>query len=201
MLIAPGIDAAEWQALKLDDPHSPDWDRAIVIFEARIQGRFVDPVDLLISSEDSKVASEKRFGFAILAIDCLLVETLDAFREGLKDTRGKSETAFCRFLTYRPTFANHFDKKRANRFYEDVRCTILHQAEITEGRVWSVGPLVQEKDGEIIVNRTEFHRALKAEFENYLAELRSPKEAKLRGNFRKKMNYICGAPDHGRGRG
>jgi len=67
--IAPGIAAEKWQALKLDDPASPDWPEAIRIVEARIHERFIDPVDHPIAAEDGKPILEKRFGFTILAID------------------------------------------------------------------------------------------------------------------------------------
>jgi hypothetical protein len=76
MQIAPGIEAEKWQALKLDDPASPDWPEAIRILEARICERFIDPVDHLIATEQVKPLAERRFGFTVLAVDCLLIETL-----------------------------------------------------------------------------------------------------------------------------
>jgi hypothetical protein len=33
MQIAPGVEAARWRSLKLDDPASPDWPQAIRILE------------------------------------------------------------------------------------------------------------------------------------------------------------------------
>jgi hypothetical protein len=54
----------------------------------------------------------------------------------------------------------------------------------------SVGPLLQDDGCRIIVNRTQFHELLKAEFQAYLDELRDPANAELRRNFRKKMDFI-----------
>ncbi len=194
MQIAPGIEAEKWQALKLDDPASPDWPEAVRILEARIHERFIDPVDHLIATEQAKPLAERRFGFTVLAVDCLLVETLGAFLKGLPDTIGKSEATFCEFLTTRPLFKTEFTPDRAKRFYKEFRCGILHQAEIGgDSKVWSVGALLQDNGSRIIVNRNKFHDLLKAEFQGYLAELRDSAKAELRDNFRKKMNFISRA--------
>ncbi|MGH9816233.1 MAG: hypothetical protein ACRD6I_09160, partial [Candidatus Acidiferrales bacterium] len=83
--------------------------------EERIQKRFFDPDDYLISSEGPKSPMERRFGFVILAIDCLLVETLGAFIEGLEDTDRKSRATFCNFLTTRPEFARYFYEQTPGR--------------------------------------------------------------------------------------
>ena len=76
MQIAPGVRDSDWIALNLDDPKSPDWARAIDILEGRICERFVVPVDFLIAAEEPRLPTERKFGFAVLAVDCLLVETL-----------------------------------------------------------------------------------------------------------------------------
>jgi hypothetical protein len=43
--IAPGISKDEWLRLNLDDPYSPDWNRAIEIFNERIRSRYIEPAD------------------------------------------------------------------------------------------------------------------------------------------------------------
>ena len=190
MQIAPGIDARSWQSLELDDSASPDWSKAVQILEGRIHERFIEPIDHLIAAEEAKPAIERQFGFTVLAVDCLLVETLGAFIDGLEDTVGQSEATFCKFLT-RPLFLADFTDALAKQFYKEFRCGILHQAEIGgDSKVWSVGPLIQVDGGKIIVNRNKFHERLKAEFQNYLAELRNPANVALRSNFRKKMDFI-----------
>ncbi len=65
-------------------------------------------MDFLIASEANRPASERRFGFTVLAIDCLLVETLGAFIDGLEDTDGKSKKTFRAFLRTRKQFAAEF---------------------------------------------------------------------------------------------
>lgn len=192
MYIARGIRAARWQALNLDDVESSDWDEAVDIFDKRIRARYLEPVEVLIELDAKRAVHLRVFGFTILAIDCLLVETLQAFRLGLKDTRDRSGDMFRRFLTERPRFREHFDKKSARRFYEDVRCGILHQAEVRRGwRVWSVGRLLAPTDGGFTINRTKFHECLVGEFEDYKAEVRSAGSPELRQHLRKKMDHIC----------
>jgi len=192
MQIAPGVDAATWQGLKLDSPDDADWATATDILAARIHDRYIEPVDFLIASEENKPPSERRFGFTVLAIDCLLVETLGAFIEGLEDTDGKSKKTFCTYLKSRKEFAAEFTTDDlAMKFYEQFRCGILHQAESGgESKVWSVGPLLRVDGNAITVNRNKFHDCLKAEFQSYLCELRDPKNVTLRKNFRKKMDFI-----------
>src|SRR6266446_3759108 len=191
MKIAPGVDSSEWQSLKLDDPHSPDWSRAISILRERIYGRYFDPVDHLIEVEQQKPAVKRRFGFAIVAIDCLLIETFGAFVEGLETTDGKSKATFCKFLTTRPKFNAAFTEDLAKQFYEEFRCGILHQAEVGgASKVWSVGDFVRRDGAMVIVNRTEFHKRLKEDFDDYLDELAQPSNVDLRRNFRKKMDFM-----------
>jgi hypothetical protein len=192
MQIAPGVDASVWQGLRLDDPNSSDWDKAVAILAARIRERYIEPVDFLMAAEETKPATERRFGFTVLAIDCLLVETLGAFIEGREETDGESKRIFRTFLTTRKQFASDFATDDiANQFYKQFRCGILHQAEIGgDSKVWSVGPLLRVNGNAIIVNRNKFHDCLKEEFQTYLAELRDPKNSTPRSNFRKKMDFI-----------
>jgi hypothetical protein len=192
MQIAPGVNASVWHELKLDDPNAADWNRAVEILASRIRDRYLDPVDFLIASEEAKVGSQRRFGFTVLALDCLVVETLEAFIEGLEDTDGQSKKVFRTFLRTRKQFAAEFATDDiANRFYEQFRCGILHQAETGgDSKVWSVGPLLSGQGSAITVTRNKFHDCLKAEFQIYLSELFDPLNSTLRSNFRKKMNFI-----------
>jgi hypothetical protein len=193
MYIAPNVHAEEYKRLNLDYDDSPDWGRAIEIFKLRISSRYLEPVDLLIK-EDSKLSPiDRRFGFSILAIDCLLIETLQSFREGLTDTKGKSKDMFVNFLTQRQSFKEHFIEKDAKKFYEDIRCGILHQAEIMgDTLLWSVGMVKGKKgDGIPYINRTKIHELIKKEVDLYCDELRNKDNIDIRKKFRKKMDFIA----------
>ncbi len=191
MQIAPGTHAADWK--KLDLVNAGDWEAAVSIFERRIRGRFVAAADFLIADDEPQPATERRWGFAALTLDCLLVETLQAFRQGLTDTRGKSRELCVRFLTERTAFKPSFKSPAtATRFYYEFRCGLAHNAQVFgDGLVWSVGPLLTMKGTQIIVNRTAFHQALVTELGEYLAALRDAVNQELRANFRTKMDFIA----------
>jgi len=98
MQVAPDFDSSEWPSLKLEYPMSKDWEKAISVFRTRIYSRFLDAADVLVSLDEKKLIKERRFCFAILAIDCAVVETMGAFQEGLTDTDRKSKETFAKFL-------------------------------------------------------------------------------------------------------
>jgi hypothetical protein len=130
MFIAPGIDSAHWKALDLSTPTTQDWKTAISIFNQRLQTRFVDPIDHLVQLDEAVPAVERRFGFTILAVDCLLAETLEAFRRGLTDSRRMSQELCVSFLENRSTFRDYFQNGLAVRFYKEFRCGLAHHGQV-----------------------------------------------------------------------
>ena len=188
-----------WKTLKLNPatPDSVDWNTAIEIFEARIRRRFLDPVDELVKFERGR--SKQTFGFAILAIDFLVIETLQGFREGTINHNKESGKLFTSFLIRWDAFkecvpTSGDPKKLAGQVYRDYRCA-LHHSGSTEGalRVGIKGPVFSfTSEHDIKINRTCFHEHLKCEFEAYLVQLRKPDKNGLRHNFINKMNAIYG---------
>ncbi|MBX2957561.1 MAG: hypothetical protein KF846_15460 [Cyclobacteriaceae bacterium] len=192
MEIAKGIRNSDYERLNLSGFDSKDWLVAIEFLEKRLSERFIEPIEILIESESGKSASEKKFGFTILAIDCMLAETIQSFYEGVVNSTGKSKEIFKRFLRERESFKNYFTSdKEAEEFYKDFRCGILHQSQTTgETLIWSVGKLINKINGQIIVNRDIFHHAIKNELKIYLEELKKRKDQQLLQNFKIKMDYI-----------
>jgi len=186
MRITPRYTVKDWKAL--DFSTEEGWQKAIDIFEDRIRGRFLKPISCI-----------ERYiyaGFVVLAIDCLLIETLQQFHEGVHTTPGgQYETFFVRFLT-ETSFGNYFDKEMAEMFYQQIRCGILHQAEVKSNSNVSIRkeiPLVKYTDDRkgLVMNRKLFHQQLVREFEAYIARLRDLSNQELRARFKKKMNYVC----------
>jgi hypothetical protein len=70
-------------------------------------------LELWISLDEKKLIKEWRLGFAILAIDCAVVETMGAFQEELTDTGRKSKETFAKFRSTSPRFRQHFSLARA----------------------------------------------------------------------------------------
>lgn len=171
----------------LDFSKEKDWQTAIQIFEDRIRGRFLDVVE--------HIKGYLYAGFAIMALDCLLIETLEQFRQGMAETPyGSGNTYFKNFLT-QTAFGEDFNEETADLFYTHIRNGILHQAEIKgSSRIRIDTPEMVQKaeDGKgLIINRNLFHNRLVSVFEDYLENLREGKDLTLRENFRKKMNAIC----------
>jgi hypothetical protein len=167
-----------------------DWQKAIDIIEDHIRGRFLDVID--------SVESQRYTGFAVLALDCLFIETLQQFREGqAKTPRRKAKDYFVRFLT-ETSFRSFFKRKAAEMFYEQICCGILNGAQVKGSsqvisRRWM--PLVSFTDDKrgLAVNPRLFHRQLVAESLYYIDELRKnePTNEVLRQNAKKKMDHIC----------
>jgi hypothetical protein len=178
----------DWKTL--DFLIEEDWQTAIDIFEDRIRSRFLDVVESFQSMQFS--------GFAVIAIDCLLIETLQQFYEGKAGTpRGKVEQYFVNFLT-QTSFAEFFDDDKAKKFYLQIRNGVLHQAEVKRSsRIWvrKGEPLIQyAADGNgLFIHRKKFHKQMAHEFRDYVSRLRmtNPINADLRQKFKTKMDAIC----------
>jgi hypothetical protein len=197
--IAPGIRVSDWTNLQLDPAaaDSDDWKRAIEILHDRIKFRFLDPVDEMLALDEKR--SPKTFGFAVLAIDFLVVETLQGFREGRADHTDISGHLIRGFLSRWKDFRKCVPLEAklgelTNNIFKGYRCA-LHHSGGTDGdfRVVAYGPMIKfEGADQIAINRTAFHTALKREFHAYLNELHAPKGTGLRGKFLTVMNAICG---------
>lgn len=184
MYISPKYSVDHWQ--KLTFSTEDEWQKAIDIFEDRIRGRFLEPI--------SCIEGYAYAGFAVLALDCLLIENLQQFREGQTQTPDrKSQEYFVRFFT-ETSFSSYFTKEMAEMFYDQIRCGILHQAEVKENsRIRMDTPLIKyTDDGKgLLINRKLFHQQLVREFEAYIARLREGSNQELRVKFKRKMDYIC----------
>jgi len=186
MRISPKYTANDWHELTFTT--EDEWHRAVDIFQERVRERFLEPINRI---ENCPYA-----GFAVLALDCLLIEMLQQFREGVDRTpSGMSKLFFVKFLT-QTSFGESFDKKMAERFYRQIRCGILHQAEIRGSSKILIDktiPLVTytlDQKG-LLVNRKVFHDQLMREFQAYIDDLQDPANNELRAKFVRKMKQIC----------
>lgn len=194
--ISHGVTIGDWQKLDLSsNEFNENWDEAVKIFENRIRSRFLKPIQILLESEKDLNPKEKQNGFSIMAILCLLVESLQCFVEGRSHSKSISKDVFIRFLSENEPFKTKlkFTPEIAGLVFTHFRCGILHQAELTGGaRLRSIGPAVREKGGKIIMNRTKFANGVFQYFDSYLQNLRSKNENgnKLRENLKKKFESI-----------
>lgn len=131
--------------------------KTIELIEHRFTNRYVKHLHLIDS------------GFLKMAVCCLTIETLESFKQGKKDTNGKSRKMFRDFFETEkinfPGFAGISDD-----FYENIRCGILHQAETTNAwRIVKSGPLLEVASKAI--NAKKFVEALAGSINNYVSQL------------------------------
>lgn len=186
------------------------WTCAVEVFERRIRERFLSCIEALAVADswsdrkvqagappDGSTLPEDNGreivvpGFAIMALCCLLIETLQSFR---KTRGGQSSTEVFKEFLQLPAFNGQFsDDGIVKHFVRGIRDGILHDAETRGWVIWRDEPegriLEREGDG-YALNRSEFYRALKTEFEEYLEELRDPGNQERRSRFRDKMDDI-----------
>lgn len=131
--------------------------------------------------------SSARHGFAMIAIGCLVIESLESFYQGKGDTKGESREIFNSFFKRDTSFKVFASDD--NWFYINIRCGILHQAETKGG--WKLlrrGPLcdINQKT----INATIFIKELRKVVVGYAKQIETDED--LWNCFKTKMNFVCG---------
>lgn len=186
--ISPQFTSNDWFALKRDS--QDDWAKAADMVKDRLNGRFLRYARNCLRSPYS--------GFVVLAIDSLLIETLQQFREGITNGQGKSKEMVTQFLASQ-RFQPVFDQVARNAYYSDIRCGLLHQAEAK--RMWLIrrgqkAMLQQSPDGQgYVIDVRIFHKAVSGSMNDYLRELHQPTSNELRAKLWIKMDHICRVGD------
>lgn len=108
MRIAPRFTADNWMALTFSTEE--EWEKGIEMLEDRIDGRFLQVI--------KRIQGYEYAGFAVLTLDCLLIETLQQLREGVPEIDRSID--FVRFLTG-TSFSKYFDLNLAEMFYFDSK--------------------------------------------------------------------------------
>lgn len=189
----------------LSNRNSNDWDIAIKIVEDRFFKRYINPLSKLLNNEDKAI--KYNCGFIIMSIDCLLIETLNQFYFGLKETNEKyyrenkddkfryHSQAFRDFFNYSKNFQifkNHI--KLPEIFYIEIRCGLLHQAQSKVNSLINIKKknMIEPVDGKdfengIVVNRSIFHNAVVSDFKRYINDLKNPDSTNLEGDYLRDM--------------
>jgi hypothetical protein len=182
--ISPKYTSLDWYAL---DPNSPkDWLKAADVVRDRLEGRFLQFASKFLRFKDS--------GFVVLAIDSLLAETIQQFKDGVTNGHGQSEKLVKRFLEG-PRFQPDFDAAARKAFYQDIRCGLLHQAEAK--KMWLIRrkqPALLQKVGGgqgYIVDVERFHAGVQASLNDYVKLIIEPASVPLRSKLWTKMDQIC----------
>lgn len=207
--IAPKEGCGYWSVQDWQDAHDDNnWHTMYLIFRDRLNYRYFSAIQGLIDADARQPT--RRFGFSIMALDCLLIETLAQFYLGLKtsdDARCENHhklsnsdfyVNFLRWNSFK--LRTIFDTERkAKLFYKTIRCGILHQGETTGGsKIVTQGKDIiletANSDG-LVVNRDLFHRFLvDEEYKTYCDCLMADNLPEYRKNMIRKMCYICHIP-------
>jgi len=189
MKIGAEFRSGQWPALRqrLQANEPGAWREAVGLLHHRLGDRYLSHAGQLLGRQHS--------GFAVLAVDCAVIEAFEQFRRGVPRTPWKQSGAFFKAFLTTTRFKAFFTTKMAKLFYDTLRCGILHQAEaeadslVKRKRAAFVVQLSPSGAG-LVINARRFHEELEAAFNDY-------KEALLRGDtglrshFIKKMNHIA----------
>ena len=179
-----------------------DWKAAFELLHTRIETRFLNPINWIL--EKRLDAGE---GFSVVALQCILMEFLEATYQGKIYTTSKqprpfeynsSKQLFSDFLLGHKPFSEHFKTKaNANGFFDNVRCGLLHEAATKETSRINHAPrhdmlvLFEANDpSNMRIYRENFYQAILDFIEEYRVELMSNRELQI--NFIRKMDDICG---------
>lgn len=189
IFISDNYSCSDYRRLCLQiNSDSKAWNSAINIFGERINGRFINQIELLNKNA-------QRNGFASMAICCLLIDTMYKFEHGSIATNYNEIKYEEMLMTYMNDVFTSLDIARA--FYKGIRCGILHSGETQGGCMLSTtcNHIIEVKgnglDTKINVNVIDFSNRVIQYINEYSNRLYSG-DTQTRKKFIKKMNYLCG---------
>lgn len=151
----------------------------------RLYTRYLKPFEF----ENEEYRENYKNGFSIMANCCLLIETLESFKNGWGNTYRKSNIAFKKFFDSESNFKDF--QGISNEFYTNVRCGILHQGETTLGyKINRNGTTLYDSNTKTI-SAFLFAERMKISLENYKTKLiEEDWDSETWDNFRVKMRKI-----------
>jgi hypothetical protein len=161
--ISPKYHKSDWDKLAFNTQE--DWVAAIDIVEDRIKGRLIQWIDQIEPSRFS--------GFAMVALDCLLIETIYGFQHGASTMDTKAP-----YRAILPLPELGFDSATVESFIEDVRNAMVHDTEtrkrwLIEMNLPAIGIVERDSSGNFVLNRRHFHSGLRDVLNHWLERLRS----------------------------
>ncbi len=187
VLISTRFRNEDYLSLHINPHDDIGWDTAIRIFDDRIKGRYINPAQELISNVNNN-------GFAVMAIVCLLIETMYQFTRGIDRTENGNKDKYSNFLIELLRAENCLvSKKVAIQFYDCIRCGILHQGQTKNGSRLSTSDkgVIWVEDDVLFVSVSQLLDVVARYVNDYESRLRDLNNVSLRTNFISKMDYIC----------
>ncbi|MFP5438603.1 MAG: hypothetical protein ACLGH8_12500 [Bacteroidia bacterium] len=179
-----------------------NWEEAFELFELRLNTRYFEPINAILSLREYKGE-----GFAAITLVCSLVEFLQSSFEGkyyvykaseIGAIYSKSKEMFIRFLTSHKPFNEVFnDYKKAEGFYKNIRCGLLHEAATKED--WTI--LRSSSNCFVDINNKvlytdEFIKAIKVYIEDYKQSILK-NEDNLRFHLARKLDKLADIKEEG----
>jgi hypothetical protein len=208
--IASSFTVGKYRQIRLNldasAPCTEDWQAVFGAFKRRIRERFLRPIRELAKHDKKCLKAGIKLvdgrglpyapGASILALDCLLIDTIQSFREG----RGLTATisparSFKEFLRSSNGFSDFTSRDRED-FFGDVRNGLLHNGE-TRGN-WKfridVPRLLIKDQQSRTINRRIFHARIVREFRQFCWSLTSVGDSAIeaKDHFLRRMDAICG---------
>ncbi|SMY34508.1 hypothetical protein [Photobacterium andalusiense] len=154
--LSSSFSSEDWQQLK----DSQDKAQIITVLRHRYSERYFEPFK----------NNESKHGFSMMAVSCLVIESLISLKRGWKKTHGSGSVIFEEFFSTSHHLTDFIGL--GADFYKHIRCGILHQAETTGG--WRIRrdlslPIVCVDTK--VIHATKFLNQLEKEFEKFLTEL------------------------------
>ena len=176
---------------KVDSPNNV-WKKAIDIFKDRIETRYFLAIDKLMEKKDRY--EMRKYGFAIVTLQCSLIDTLAKFRYG--SDKQKNEERFENFLMENFIYGDNA-KLFAERIYKDIRCGIVHSGatDNKSGLSCEMRELVSflSDNKSISLDLIILQERLEKYFNKYIKQLKNEEEYELRKNFVNTMSEVCKA--------
>jgi hypothetical protein len=210
------VKSGRWVAphIEYDKVDWTSFDAIVDAFQARLEGWYVQPTDALEKASG-------HFAFPIMALNCVLIDTLAQF------ARGSGKANFVAFVSDRipefrasmPSPIRHWDESVraknlqyvtlttfADALYAGFRCGILHEAHVAAYGMVRGGPLVQQfpsgyteyEDGSscptVAINPWQLLARVKLVLDAYIKQLkdRDPANNDLRTRFKTKFTESFG---------
>lgn len=178
--------------LKLDfELNSPDdiWEKAIDIFKSRVDSRFFLAIDKLM--ENKNAYEMLKYGFAIMTLQCSLIDTFAKFRYGSNNQTVRFKNFLKEYLIKGKDENKEYLSKK---FYKDIRCGLVHSGatENMSGLSCHLPNLITVLDnGAISVDIFVMDKELRNYYNWYIKKLENKKEETLRRNFVNIMDTVC----------
>jgi len=143
MWISRNYKVDDWKALTFNT--EDDWQKAQVIFRDRMETRYLEHIRRILGHHTS--------GFAAMALDCAVIETMEQFRRGEPKTPyGEGKKYFLSFLT-ETSFSSDVSKRKARIFCKNIRCGLLQQTEAEDS-------LIKRNNTRPLIAFTEDHKGV-----------------------------------------